>query len=1234
MWHILVMVSIVSSLSHNNEWISFNERLDKSPEIEVTAHSQFNTLIEMNLPGIHVSEQIINERKYSFIEIPGEYTFLSDVGKPGLPTMEKWIAVPDNKNVELKIISYTCDTLKAYIPAPFQDRFRFKEFMIDEDFYEQDMNYPPEIAMMSTPGILRDYRFVILTFQPVVYNPAKEEIYVYHNIFVELNYSGISTTNVLERTRPYTSYAFEPIYKHLFINYDFIRSDSVARGTYLIITADALNATIQPLADWRNREGRRVKVVNISDVCNPPADSLIREYLMDAYFTWEYPPEYLLLVGDVQDIPTHIIPQMSDCATDFLYYGNLDGTLSNGYEILVGRLSTSDAGTLTTMIDRIMDYQRDPYLTDPTWYRKACTINGAEWHGLPSAINIRNDLLDYGFSWIDTLYSRSGGATTANITNAVNSGRLFTAYFGHGWPNGWWLTDWSNTFDNNDVYALTNGEKVPIVLAASCGTGMFQNTTCHGEAWTREKGIAYIGAGATPASSMCEQVPTRFIDTYVDSIYNLGQCSGIGIGNFGFNLLGDPGTTMWADAPVAITCTYNATMPVGTNEFTVLVQESGSPVQGATVCLMSTNDVYCVGKTEVSGQVTLYPVPRSDDTVYVTVTSPFHIPHQGIIMVDHGTSFPGYLSHTIDEATGGNGNGVLNPGETVYMTVTLKNYGDVPSNNITAILRTTDTLVAITDSSKSYGDLAPGAQATRTFGFAVSYLYPYQGEQITLIPFTMQVTDISKSTWEFSVSEEEIRSPDIVYVSHTVPGSPQPGDTCSILLTLENIGKDSVSSTVAYITTTDPYVTIITDSSYFGPMGVGASGNNASNPFEFTTHPTTPAGYTITFMTYPRTSGWINWVGQKNETFDVMIGETPPSCTLFFDDFEHAGDFDTTKWWVDSTHWFVTGDDFHSGAWSVSPDTNYPGDPLIIRPHLDLSRYPQITWSQWSHWMMGRCCLYIDTLSNGDWVFMGFAGWSPTWQNFGRNFTPTSNWTSVRFKYEYMEEGIPPYAFVDDVAITTPRDNVPPSFANTTVWKDTSHLGPFPVYSIIQDNMYEVDQCSLYYRINDGSWSVVQLDTTLNPDEYTAEIPAQSIDDTIYYYLSATDDFLTPNRGTDPIGAPEESNYSFVIKPPIGIAENVFPKTYILYQNYPNPFVRFTSIKYALPIKSKVSLKVYNVLGRLVRTLVKREQDPGFYDIQMYPQDNANKKLAAGIYFLKFSAGDVSFTKKLILLTR
>ncbi len=1225
MWSIFFIIGILSSEGSN--WISFTGELENNPKIELIEHSQLKTIIETTIPGVREEKKVINGKGFSLLSFPYETDFLHIVGKPQLPIISKYVVIPDDKNVKLKILSYQCDTIIGCIPMPYQDHFRYKGFMIDEEFYSQDLTYPDEFVKISEPDIMRDYRFVTLTFQPVRYNSAKNEVYVYHHIKVELEYFGKSYKNVLKREHLYTSYAFESIYKHLFINYDFIKSDSVARGTYLIITADALNASIQPLADWRNREGRRVKVVNISDVCNPPSDSLIKEYLIDAYFNWEYPLEYLLLVGDVGDIPTHIIPEMSDCATDFIYYGDLNGTLS-GREILVGRLPTSNTGTLTSMINRIMDYQREPYLTDPTWYRKACAIDGADWHGLSSARNIKNNLLDYGFTLVDTLYSINGGATTANIKNAVNSGRLFTIYLGHGWPDGWWLTDWGNTFDNNDVYSLTNGEKVPIVIAASCGTGMFQNATCHGEAWIREKGIAYIGAGATPASGLCERVPSKFIRTYVDSIYNLGQCSSIAIHNFGFNLLGDPGSTIWGDIPTSIICTYEDTMKVGENIFNVLVKEGGSPAKGVTVCLMSTNDVYAVGETDASGNITLNVVPKSDDTVYITATSPFHIPYEGMITVDHSTPFPGYLSHIVDDVTGGNGNGVLSPGETIYMSITLKNYGDASSNNINAILRTPDTMLVVTDSSKSYGNLAPGAQATQIFTFTVSDSYQYQDEKMW-ISFNMKVTDDSKHTWEFPISKEEIKVPDIVYVNHTVLGSSQPSDTATITVTLKNSGNDSVSSTIAYLTTQDPYVQILIDSSSFGSMGVGASADNTSNSFKFTTHPTIPTGYTVTFVLHPETSGWINWAGTRDETFDVVIGDSPLPETLFFDDFEHAGQFDPAKWDTSATHWFITSDTAYSGVWSVSSDTSYSEYPLVILPYFDLSSYKEITWSQYSYGMSDRCFAQLDTIGDGSWPVCwegNMVGWSPNWWYQEYTIQCNTNWDSVGFRYLYCKEmggGL----YIDDVCITTPRDNIPPSFTNTTVWKDTLYTGPFSITAIITDNMYEVSQCSLYYKVNSDGWVQVLSDTTGNADEYIGSIPLQSIGDMVCYYLVAKDSYATPNRGLAPVGAPTDAFYSFVIRA-IGVAEKKTPKVYKLSQNYPNPFTQKTVISYQLPVISKnlkqitdyrlpITLRIYDLSGRLVKTLVNKEQIAGYYKIKWDGKNNAGKKVATGIYFYR-----------------
>ncbi|MCK4353126.1 T9SS type A sorting domain-containing protein [candidate division WOR-3 bacterium] len=86
-------------------------------------------------------------------------------------------------------------------------------------------------------------------------------------------------------------------------------------------------------------------------------------------------------------------------------------------------------------------------------------------------------------------------------------------------------------------------------------------------------------------------------------------------------------------------------------------------------------------------------------------------------------------------------------------------------------------------------------------------------------------------------------------------------------------------------------------------------------------------------------------------------------------------------------------------------------------------------------------------------------------------------------------------------------------------------------------------------------------------------------------------------------------------------------KGFKLFQNYPNPFVKSTSIKYQLPVKSKVSLKIYNVAGRLVKTLVNEKKGPGYYATNWDA-----KEFSSGIYFVRFTAGDYKTTKKLILM--
>jgi len=87
------------------------------------------------------------------------------------------------------------------------------------------------------------------------------------------------------------------------------------------------------------------------------------------------------------------------------------------------------------------------------------------------------------------------------------------------------------------------------------------------------------------------------------------------------------------------------------------------------------------------------------------------------------------------------------------------------------------------------------------------------------------------------------------------------------------------------------------------------------------------------------------------------------------------------------------------------------------------------------------------------------------------------------------------------------------------------------------------------------------------------------------------------------------------------------PKEFSLHQNYPNPFNPTTTINYSIPKSSSVTIKVYDLLGREISTLVNEKKPVGNYSVQF----NASK-LVSGVYFYRLQAGDFTQTKKLILL--
>ena len=95
--------------------------------------------------------------------------------------------------------------------------------------------------------------------------------------------------------------------------------------------------------------------------------------------------------------------------------------------------------------------------------------------------------------------------------------------------------------------------------------------------------------------------------------------------------------------------------------------------------------------------------------------------------------------------------------------------------------------------------------------------------------------------------------------------------------------------------------------------------------------------------------------------------------------------------------------------------------------------------------------------------------------------------------------------------------------------------------------------------------------------------------------------------------------------------EERFLDSYLLSQNYPNPFNPNTVIKYQLPEAGNVTLKVYDVLGSEIATLVNEYKNAGSYEVEFHPESGI-RHLASGVYYYQMKAGSFIQTKKMILL--
>ena len=149
-------------------------------------------------------------------------------------------------------------------------------------------------------------------------------------------------------------------------------------------------------------------------------------------------------------------------------------------------------------------------------------------------------------------------------------------------------------------------------------------------------------------------------------------------------------------------------------------------------------------------------------------------------------------------------------------------------------------------------------------------------------------------------------------------------------------------------------------------------------------------------------------------------------------------------------------------------------------------------------------------------------------------------------------------------------------------------------------------------------------------DEYVV-IPPHATDDSSYHIID-----LEPGRdGTDHLFDIEEVEFNgviFDISELLGLNVDQVPDNFALHKPYPNPFNPKTRIAFSVAQQGKVKLSVFDMSGRLIRTLKNAPMGVGNYEAEWDAKDNDGNKVSTGVYLIHFAGGSYTSTQKVLLL--
>ena len=201
------------------------------------------------------------------------------------------------------------------------------------------------------------------------------------------------------------------------------------------------------------------------------------------------------------------------------------------------------------------------------------------------------------------------------------------------------------------------------------------------------------------------------------------------------------------------------------------------------------------------------------------------------------------------------------------------------------------------------------------------------------------------------------------------------------------------------------------------------------------------------------------------------------------------------------------------------------------------------------------------------------------------------------------------------------------SLTSLSSWVETGWTTGFTgTYTVPATGWQYIDMTAPYFIYNGTSNLLVEV--CFDNSSYTSYSPvyATSISNMCRGYYTDNSSGCTMTSGSNLAYRPNTCFTMTVVNSTNNIS-GIIPKEYSLNQNYPNPFNPVTRINFEIPKQGMVSLKVYDVLGREVKSLVNEVKAPGIYSVDF----NGNE-LSSGVYFYKFESNGFTDIKKMMLI--